>query len=81
VWRTTPQRKYTISSGYLQPAVLRDIAETMFESPNIFTEIRPGWWTNIIPITSDVAGDSDSSRMERFVIQYQLGVDNQTQRT
>jgi len=81
VWRTTPQRKYTISSGYLQPAVLRDIAETMFESPNIFTEVRTGWWTNIIPITSDVAGDSDSSRMERFVIQYQLGVDNQTQRT
>ena len=81
VWRVEPQRKYTITSGYLQPVMLRRIAEDMFESPNIFTEIRPGWWTNVIPLTGDVPGDSDSARQERFVVQYQLGVDNQTQRT
>ena len=81
VWKVEPQRKYTITSGYLQPVMLRRIAEDMFESPNIFTEIKPGWWTNIIPLTNDVPGDSDSSRPERFVVQYQLGVDNQTQRT
>lgn len=81
VWRVEPQRKYTITSGYLQPVMLRRIAEDMFESPNIFTEIREGWWTNVIPLTGDVPGDSDSARPERFVVQYQLGVDNQTQRT
>jgi hypothetical protein len=53
----------------------------MFESPNIFTEVRPGWWTNIIPITTEVAGDGSSARAERFVIQYRLGVDNRSQRT
>jgi hypothetical protein len=53
----------------------------MFESPNIFTEVQAGYWTNIIPLTSEVPGDSDSGRAERFVIQYQLGVDNLTQRT
>jgi hypothetical protein len=81
VWRTTPQRKYTISSGFLLPKELRVVAEEMFESANIFTEIRDGWWTNIIPITTETAGDRDSGRAERFVIQYQLGVDNATQRT
>lgn len=81
IWRVEPQRKYTITSGYLQPVMLRRIAEDMFESPNIFTEIREGWWTNVIPLTGDVPGDSDSARPERFVVQYQLGVDNQTQRT
>ena len=81
VWRTTPQRKYTLSSGFLLPKELRVVAEEMFESANIFTEIRDGWWTNIIPITTETAGDRDSGRAERFVIQYQLGVDNATQRT
>jgi hypothetical protein len=81
VWRTEPQRKYTLSSGYLLPLTLRTIAEEMFESPNIFTEVQAGYWTNIIPLTSEVPGDSDSGRAERFVIQYQLGVDNLTQRT
>jgi len=81
VWRTEPQRKYTLSSGYLLPITLRTIAEEMFESPNIFTEVQAGYWTNIIPLTSEVPGDSDSGRAERFVIQYQLGVDNLTQRT
>jgi hypothetical protein len=81
VWKTTPARKYTISSGYILPKELRTLAEEMFESPNIFTNIRESWWTNIIPITTDTAGDRDSGRAERFVIQYQLGVDNVTQRT
>lgn len=81
VWRTQPDRKYTITSGYMLPAELREIAEGMFESPNVFTEIRTGWWTDIVPITTDVPGDSNSGRAERFVIQYALGVDNTTQRT
>jgi hypothetical protein len=81
VWKTTPARKYTISSGYILPKELRTLAEEMFESPNIFTNVRESWWTNIIPITTDTAGDRDSGRAERFVIQYQLGVDNVTQRT
>jgi len=81
VWRTQPQRKYTITSGYLLPIILRNIAEEMFESANVFTELRPGYWTNIIPLTTEVPGDSDTGRAERFVIQYQLGVDNLTQRT
>lgn len=81
VWRTEPQRKYTLTSGYLLPATLRTIAEDMFESPNIFTEIRENWWTTVIPLTTEVPGDSDSGRAERFVVQYQLGVDNMTQRT
>ena len=81
VWRTTPNRKYTLSSGFLLPKELRVVAEGMFESPNIFTEIRDGWWTPVIPITTDTPGDSNSGRAERFVIQYALGVDNATQRT
>jgi hypothetical protein len=48
---------------------------------SFFTEVQSGYWTNIIPLTSEVPGDSDSGRAERFVIQYQLGVDNLTQRT
>ena len=63
------------------PLELRNIAEEMFESPNVVTEIREGWWTPVVPITSDVAGDSNTGRAERFVIQYALGVDNTTQRT
>ena len=81
VWRTQPDRRYTISSGYMLPLELRNIAEEMFESPNVVTEIREGWWTPVVPITSDVAGDSNTGRAERFVIQYALGVDNTTQRT
>jgi hypothetical protein len=81
VYRVDPNRRYTITSGYLLPIVLRNIAEEMFESPNIFTEVRQGYWTNIIPITSDVPGDSNSGRAERFVVEYGLGVDNLTQRT
>ena len=81
VWRTTPNRKYTLSSGFLLPKELRVVAEEMFESPNIFTEVRDGWWTPVIPITTDTPGDSNSGRAERFVIQYALGVDNATQRT
>ena len=81
VWRTEPMRKYTLTSGYLLPVLLRNIAEEMFESPNIWTEVRSGYWTNIIPLTNEVPGDSDTGRAERFVIQYMLGVDNLTQRT
>ena len=81
VWRTQPDRRYTLTSGYMLPLQLRVIAEEMFESPNIFTEQREGWWTNIIPMTTEVPGDSNSGRAERFVIQYRLGVDNVTQRT
>lgn len=81
VWRTEPQRKYTLTSGYLLPATLRTIAEDMFESPNIFTELQEERWTNIIPLSSEIPGDSNNSRAERIVVQYQLGVDNMTQRT
>ena len=53
----------------------------MIESPNVVTENREGRLTPVVPITSDVAGDSNTGRAERFVIQYALGVDNTTQRT
>ena len=80
VWSTDVQRKYTLTSGYLKPADLRRAVEDMFESPHIFTAIRSPWWTPVIILSNDVPADSNTARPERLVIQYELGVDDVTQR-
>jgi len=80
VWATDVERKYTVTSGYLKPADLRRAVEDMFESPHIFTSIRAPWWTSVIILTNEAPADSNSSRPERLVLQYALGVDDTTQR-
>jgi hypothetical protein len=81
VWRTTVDRRYTITSGYLLPEQIRSVVEPMFESANVWTSIHPDWWTDVVIFTGATPADSTSEQAQRMVIEYGLGVDNVSQRT
>ena len=80
-WRTTNDRRYTIESGYLSPNMIRSIIEPLFESANVFTNIHPDWWTDVLIFTGQTPADGSRERKERMVLEYGLGVDNVSQRT
>ena len=79
--RTDPKRRYFISSDFLLPEAVRSVTEPLFESANVFTEIRPGWWTVVNIATAETPADGLSSRAERMELEYTIGVDNVSQRT
>lgn len=80
VWETDVERRYTLTSGYLSAVDLRRASEDMFESPHVFTSIRAPWWTTVLILTGEAPADSNTSRPQRLVLQYTLGVDDVTQR-
>jgi hypothetical protein len=80
-YRTDPERRYTIESDYLLPEQIRSIVEPMFESANVWTTIRAGWWTPVVITTTETPADGTSAQRERMSLDYILGVDNVSQRT
>ena len=79
--RVDPERRHSISSDFLLPEAVRSVTEPLFESANVFTEIRPGWWTTVNIATAETPADGLSSRAERMELEYTIGVDNVSQRT
>lgn len=80
-WRVNNDRRYTVTSDYLTPNQIRSVVEPLFESANVWTNIHPEWWTDVIIFTNQTPADSSNERKERMVLEYGLGVDNVSQRT
>lgn len=76
-WKTTPERRYTITSGTLSKGFIRYVADEILESADLRTIIDPSLgWTHLVNL-----GDSNELGFEHGTLraEYAMGVDNTVQ--
>ena len=79
-YRVDPERAKVLTSDFLNVDTLKWLSEEVFESADIVTEERDGWWTPMVVDGTEGTSYGTNNGTGRFVLAYHLGVDNLSQR-
>jgi hypothetical protein len=85
MYRTTPERRFVLSSLQVNGDVLRWLVQDFFESSDVATQINTKapvpntWWTPVLILSDEAMGRTSENLLQRLVIEYTLGVDNRSQ--
>jgi hypothetical protein len=85
MYRTTPERRFILSSLQVNGDVLRWLVQDFFESSDVATQINTKapvpntWWTPVLILSDEAMGRTSENLLQRLVIEYTLGVDNRSQ--
>jgi hypothetical protein len=85
MYRTTPERRFVLSSLQVNGDVLRWLVQDFFESSDVAALINTKartphyWWTPVLILSDEAMGRTSENLLQRLVIEYTLGVDNRSQ--
>lgn len=78
--RVDVERSKVLTSELVNVETMRWLNEDCFESHDIATIVRAGWWTPMVVTSSQGTPYGTDNENGRFLLQYHYGVDNLSQR-